>query len=333
MAGSSNRKIVVSIVGLLVVLGLAVASYLFVAKPKLKQWTEDRKKIKTRVEKLETLRKAFGNQKDPNIELRLLKTENLRLVQANKALEKIKTPGVEKSAFPKELQDKDPAIEKELFRNYMEHTMEAQKKTLTDTFKKAGISPPDIELYADLSHADEAAYYTNRAAGLKGISSALAKTSSLGNAVVVEDIQLESYGKSRAGSKGALNVLNYTLNMTMNAKALISFLYNLKEEQAYYYVEEIALEPGSKHSFRMDDKGGGQNLSVSAKINTTMVFKSQITKAVSKAATQMARASKPSGRKGGGMGGIFGMAAGMQQTIEKEEERAREKKWWQFWKK
>jgi len=334
MADSSQRKIVISVVGLAVVLGLAIAGYMFVAKPKLKQWGDDRKQIKKREKTLNAFRKSFGEQKDPNTELRLLKTEVLRLIQANKTLERIKIPGVEKTDFPEELKDKDPAIEKELFRNYMEHTMDAQENALVNMFKEARIPPPDIELYEDLSHADEAAYYTNRAAGLKGIVSALAKTASQGNAIIVEDIEFEDYKKGRMRSKGVLNVLSYSLDMTVNAESMAAFLYNLKEEKGYYYVETIEMEPSSKHSFSKGGDSGGMNLSVSAKINTTMVFESKIKRAVSKATTRMIKAAgkRPGGgaKKGSGMGGIFGMASGMQSTLSEEEERARQKKWWQF---
>ena len=324
MAVKLDRKIVVNIVGIVIAVGLLIALYTIYLRPHVKKWRDARTELQARKQRLEDLRKAFANQRDPKVELKTLEQEIESLIKANEAIKKVKTIGMETGDLPKDLHDPDEEIRRELYRDYMRSAMEASENIIKDKLKKAKILPPDLKLYTQLENADEAAYYTNRARGLQGIINALVKTRTYGGNLVFENLSLENYLEGKEHREGAVNVIYYSLKLTMDNRNLVSFLYNLQEEDSYYFVKDMKIEP------RGGGRGGGtQQLSIETTINTTMVFESQVKAQVEATAKAMQR------KVGTGTGELKGLAAlfvGMQQQLEKDKEYHAQKKWWQFWK-
>jgi hypothetical protein len=190
----------------------------------------------------------------------------------------------------------------------------------------AQISPPDIQLYTGLGSAEEAAYYMNRAGGLQGIIDALVETQTEGGRVVFDELRLEPYTKGKQRRRGAVNILSYGLQMTMNLENLISFIYHLQEQDGYYFLEQLAIKPG------MSRAGTQTPLDVNATVNTLLVFKSEEKKAVKRAAAETTKQRAASKVSGGRVGGLVGLAMGMRRTIEAEKEAEKNKKWYEFWK-
>ncbi len=319
-----DRKLIINIVGLVIALSAAYAGYSKYMKPRIQYWLEGQKEIAQREKKLERLRTDFGGQNDPNVELKILGEEIENLTQANLALEKVKKMGMETEGLPKELKDPDPEIEIELYRDYISKAMDVQEENLKKDLKSAKISPPDIDLHADLSTAAEAAYYINRAGGLRSIVDAMAKTQSGGNNIIFDQLALESYESGERRRSGTGNILSYQLNMTLSAQGLMAFIYNLQEADGYYYFEDMTLEPAKGGRFDVKK----QQLSVESRINTVLVYKSEAERSI-KAAAAIA-VKKASG--GGKLTGIMAMMVAMQKKVERELAEREEKKWYQFWK-
>jgi hypothetical protein len=317
-----TRKLVVNVAGIVIAVGLLTALYIIYLRPHVEKWREARTELRDRKERLEDLREAFGDQRDPQVELDTLRTEVQNLVKANEAIKKVKTIGVETESLPAELHDPDEEIRRELYRDYMKSAMETSENTIKDKLKSAKIIPPDLNLYTQLDNADEAAYYTNRARGLQGIVNALVKTRTYGGNLIFDNLFLEDYNEGKKSREGAVNIIKYTLNLSMDTRNLVSFLYNLQEEDSYYFVEDMKIEP----------RGGGrgsstQQLSVETTINTTMVFESQV-KAQVKATAEAIQRATGDAPPPSGLAALF---LGMQEQLEEEERRLAEKKWWQFW--
>jgi hypothetical protein len=323
MAMQLNRKLIINIVGLVIALIAAYAGYSKYMKPRIQYWLEGQKEIAQREEKLERLRTDFGGQNDPTVELKILEEEIETLTQTNLALEKIRKMGLETDGLPKELEDPDPEIQIELYRDYISQVMDVQEENLKKDLKSALISPPDINLHADLSTAAEAAYYINRAGGLRGIVDAMAKTQSGGNNIIFDELTLENYdrGSNRRSATG--NVLSYQLKMTLSAQSLMALIYNLQEAEGYYYFEDMTLEPAKGGRFDVKE----QQLSVESTINTVLVYKSEAERRIQMAADITVKASK-----GGPLTGVMGMMIAMQKKVDRELKAREEKKWYQFWK-
>lgn len=328
MAPKLNKKIVINVGGLVIALAVVGGLYFTVAGPRFKEWRKAVGEIKDREKRLKQLRNLFNKQNDPRVELNVLKQEIKTLKRANNELEKMKKAGMETKDLPPELNDPDPAIRRELYRDYMREVMEVTEKTIKQQLSDAKITPPSIKLYDDLRTAEEAAYYMNRAGGLQGIVNAMGKTQARAQAeggnIVFQKLVLENYKKGMRRRREAINVLSYGLNMTMDVNSLMSFIYYLQEEDGYYFVDEMKIKPG------VSRRGVALPIEVGAKISTLMVFKSQAKSQVKKAAAKTASARKKKKGRGGPMGGLLGLAAGMKQTVR--EEKHREKKWYQFWK-
>jgi hypothetical protein len=327
VAPKLNKKIIINVAGLIIIVGAAVAFYILFAGPRVKVWRESRAEIKKRTGRLNELKKRFGNQSDPRVELLVLKKELENLRKANRALEKLKKAGVETKDLPPELNDKDQAIRRELYRDYMKDVMDATEDRIKKQLRDAQISPPDLELYNNLQSAAEAAYYMNRAAGLQGIINAIGKTKTEDAAIAFDKLSLENYKQGQKGRKGAINILKYGVDMTMDVESLMSFIYHLKEEDGYYYIEQMDITPGATR------RGArSQPLEINAKIGTLLVFKSEEKKQVKQAAAKTAARKKKKKGGGSGFGGLLGLAAAMKDTVKDEKAAARNKKWYEFWK-
>ena len=320
-----NRKIVVNVVGVVVVLVLVIGFYVTFAKPRMKAWREGRSELRNRHLRLRELEKLFGGQADPRKELRTLKREIANLKEANEALEKLKKGGVEVRDFPKELNDPDRAIKIELYRDYMKEVMEVAEDNIKEQLRNAEITPPDINLYGGLSNPEEAAYYMNRAGGLSGIINAMEKSQSEGSKIIFDSLELENFKKSKRRRKGAINIMSYVVNMTLDTESLMSFIYHLQEQDGYYFVDSVKAKPGRAL------RGAAKPLNVAARINTLIVFKSQEKKAVKAAAvkTSKSRKKRSGPRK---MTGLMALAQGMKASVKQEQKERRERKWYQFWK-
>jgi len=315
-----RRKLIVSGTGLVAVIGLFVALYILYLGPRLKVWSEARQEIRNREKRLEELRKAFGNQRNPQDEIRVLQQEVQTLTGTIEELQKIKTAGTETTDLPAELHDPDPAIRRELYKDYMKQVMDVSSNKIKETLKNAQISPPDIALYQDLNNPDEVAYYMNRAGGLQGLASALAQSRSPGGTLIIDKLELEDYTTGSKRREGAVNIMRYALKMTLDTQTLISFLYNLHEQDSYYYVDEIEIRP------RGAVRGPNPQLAVEAKVNTTMVFQSQVQQQV------QAVIAQSGGSTTNAIGGSWmaALAKGMKQTMD--EDKSKDRKWYEFWK-
>lgn len=319
-----RRKLIVSGVGVAIFIALVAAAYIFVLSPRLKVWREAREEIGKRQTRLDELRKKFANQKNPQDEIAAVEQEIKNLRATIQQLEKVKTPGTETTSLPKELNDPEEAIRRELYKDYMKQVMDVAGGKIKERLKTAQISPPDLVLYEDLEQADEVAYYMNRAAGLQGIINALAKSRSPESILTIDNLAMEKYAEGIKRREGAVNVLSYLLKTTMDTQTLISFLYNLRDESGFYYIESMEIKPGKSA------RGSSPQLSVEARIDTTMIFKSQVEIQVR---TVIAQASKPAAKAGGGGGGWMAeMAMAMKAEAERAKNRPK-KKWYEFWKK
>lgn len=316
-----TRKLVVSVTGVVVAVGLSVALYVLYGADYVKQWREVRTELRKREQRLGELRKEFAYVRDPKDELKVLRQEVKSLVEANQALQKVKTAGYETSDLPDALEDPEPEIRKELYKEYMKPVMEISEDNIKNKLREARISPPEIDLYTELSNADEAAYYMNRAAGVQGIIDALTRAKPSGSTLVLDKVGFEDYDAGNKRREGAVNVMSYDLQMTMDTATLMSFLYHLREEDNYYFIERMQIIPRR-------GLGGSQSLNIAARINTTMVFESQVKTQVRQA---IAGASKPEGKRGGG-GWMADLARAMAQEREEALRAGEEKKWWEFWK-
>jgi hypothetical protein len=316
-----SRKLVVSIAGVVAGLAALAVVYALYLKPYVKVWLKARSEINERKTKLEEIRKSFGDQANPQSEIHTLQQEITVLVEANKALKKVKVAGTETSDLPKELEDPDTEIRRELYRDYLKQVMDLAEDSLKQKLKNANIPPPDFNLYTELENADEAAYYMNRAAGLRGLIEAIVKSRASGSAMTLDYLTMENYEEGKTRREGAVNIVNYALKMTMDTQSLVSFLYNLQSQDSFYYVEEMQLLP------RGAGRGsGGAQLDVTTRINTTMVFQSQVDSQVQAAAAAI------TGGQNFSTGGIMALFAAAAQEVAAEQQRRSEKKWYQFWK-
>jgi hypothetical protein len=319
-----RQKLIVSGVGLAVFIGLFTAAYIFYLGPRLKEWRENRKQVAERKERVEALHKEFGNQRDPRVELKTLEEEIQNLSNVLNDLKKIQTKGTEVGDLPSELNDPEEAIRRELYKDYMKQVMEVAGNKLKEKFKSGQISPPDLVLYEDLEKADEVAYYMNRAGGLTGIVEALAEAKTPESTLVVDNITLEDYETGIKRREGAVNVLSYLLNMTVDTQTLISFIYRLRDQENYNFLDEIEINP------RMLSRSSGQQqLNVQARINTTMTFESLVKSQVQ---TVIAKANQGSAKASSGGSGFFALAMAIKKQQEEDALKEEETKWYEFWK-
>jgi len=329
----ANRKLVVNVAAIVLGIGLLVILYRTYLRTYVTQWREARTELNARKTRLGELRKAFGNQRDPKDELKTLKEEVKNLTDATQSLQKLKTVGMETRDLPADLHDPDEEIRRELYRDYMKNAMETSENMIKDRLKQAKILPPNLQLYTQLEDADEAAYYTNRARGLQGIVNALAKTRAYGGNLLFEELKLQNYEEGKRNREGAVNILTYSMKMTMDTSNLVAFIYNLQEEDTYYYFKNMKISPrgAGRSGGGGGGGGGGQQLTVETTIATTMIFESQV-KAQVEATAQALKRSTLGSSGGGGGKGLAALFAGMQQQMTKDEEYHSEKKWWEFWK-
>jgi len=319
-----NRKLVVNILGIVVALGLVGFLLNRYGMPRIREWVEASKEITSRKKRLDQLKKAFSNQSDPKVELMTLRKEVKGLEKTSQMLEKVNKAGVETQDLPDDLKDPDPEIEIELYRGYIKEVMELAEENLRRELKSARIAPPDIELYSDLANAAEAAYCMNRAGGLRGIIEAMARTKTEGNTIAFSELTLEEFNAGKERRSGIGNVLSYKLNMKLNAQSLIAFMYNLREVDGYYFVEDMTLESAG------GGRAGGRMLEVETRINTVLVYKSEAERQIKKGAADVGAVG--GAKKMGAVGGFMALAAAMKKRAENELDRQSEKKWYEFWK-
>ncbi|GAB4343687.1 MAG: hypothetical protein Kow0099_22390 [Candidatus Abyssubacteria bacterium] len=316
-----KRKLIVSIGGIALVIALLVPLYILYGKQHVQTWLEARQELKKNEKRLEELRKAFDNQRNPQIELTKLREEVAELTKANNALQKLKTAGTETNQLPKTLDDPDPEIRKELYNEYMKPVMETSEEIIKERLRSARISPPEIKLFSPLENAEEAAYYMNRAKGMMGLIDALANSKSPGGSIAIGKIELEEYEDAKRNKRreGAINIMSYDLKLTMDTLSFVSFLYNLREGDNFYYIEEMNLVPRRAAA-------DNPQLEIQARINTTMVFQSQVQAQVKKIAAATGRAG---GKK---LTGFMAIAGAMAKEREEYIKEQKERKWWQVWK-
>jgi hypothetical protein len=329
MAEKLNKKVIVSIGGAVFLIAAIGAMYIVFLRPKMTEWTTANREKKNRQKELTRLRSVFDNGQKPKTKLHALQAELKEIEKANKALGKIKRAGMELVDIPPELKDPDPNIRKVLFDEYNAKFMKDQQGSIEAALDKAEIDPPDdFSLFTPLRGTEELPYYINRTTGLQGITSALIKTQEASDEkIIFEKLGLEHYAGGEKRRQGSLNVLSYLLELTMDMDNLISFLYNLNEEEGYYYVDNMTIKPATRGRF------GGQDvkLLVDARINTIMIYKSEVMKDLKRAAEQSAIQTRRR-TTGGKVGGFLALAAGSQKAADKEVERQQNKKWYEFWK-
>jgi hypothetical protein len=327
MDKSLIRKIIVGVGGGVALIAILITLYIMVVKPKLKGWNDVRVEVKKLEKKRDELREIFANQNDPRVELKILQQEIDSLETANRGFDKIKKPGVEAGDLPKELKDPDQQIRLELFRDYLKEVMSIAEQNIKSDLEEAGIVAPTLELYTELAHPQEAAYYMNRAGGLKGLVNTIIKTKSATNKKILFDsLEIEGY---RAGTKrraAAGNTLSYSVEMIMDMQSLMAFAYNLNEEDGYYFFEQMTIKPVP----RRRTSGGEVVLLVNARVNTVRIYKSEVMSAVKKAMKKSAEASKKKASSGK-LTGFLALAVGGGGS-EGEGGGTSEKKWYEFWK-
>jgi hypothetical protein len=230
--------------------------------------------------------------------------------------------------MPPELMDPDPNIRKALFDEYNKMVMESEQESIEETLQGAEIDYPDFNLHTPLKDTAEAPFYINRKTGLQGIVNALVKTQdSSDEKILLQELRLEDYDQAIRRSTGSQNVLSYYMEMTMDMNNLISFIYNLNDEEGYYYVESMSVKPATRQRFGSQ----GTKLNVDARINTVMIYQSEALREL-KQKVEQSQLQTQHGGKGGRLGGFLALAAGIQKTTEKEIEREKTKKWYEFWK-
>ncbi len=328
MAEKLDRKIVVGIGGAAIALAVIIGAYIMLVRPQMKGYRETRAAVKERQTRLDELREAFGNQDDPKIELGILSKEVENLSKASSAFDKIKKAGVESTDLPEELRDPDSQIRLELFRDYIKEVMSVSEKNILNDLTSVNITPPDIELYTQLDKYGEASYYMNRAGGLQGVINSLVRTQSGSkDKIIFDKLKIEDYDKGKDRKSAAGNVLSYFVGMTMDMDNLVSMIYNLQEEDGYYFVEEMSIKPSTRGRF----DGGEVKLLVDARINTVMIYRSEVESEVKRVMKKAGQADVQD-VAGSALSGFFALAVGGERQIEEELERKKNKKWYEFWK-
>lgn len=326
-----NRRLIVSIGGIVAALVVLVSLYIMVVRPQVKKWNDVRVELKKNKKKLTELRKAFGDQEDPRVELATLRQELKNVGRANNALKKIKKPGLESDDLPKELKDPDPKIKIALVNDYLKEVMSVSEENIRTDLKDAGIDAPNFKLYTHLKYFPEAAYYMNRANGLQGVINAIVKTKTATDSeITFNQLGLEGYARGIKRRESSRNVLSYSMQMTMDMQSLMVFMYNLQEEDGYYFVSSMNVRPAVSRRFSTQ-KTNSLKLLVDARINTVMIYKSRVIEDLKKAVASSSDAKKRTLQSGGKVTGFLALARGMTATAEKEAG-GQEKKWWEFWK-
>jgi hypothetical protein len=329
MAEKLNKRLIVSIGGAVVLIAAIGGLYMMFLRPQMKEWNKVNRLKKERATELARLKKAFGKQNDPKIILKALRQEISNLGKANRALSRIKRPGTEMKDLPDELKDPDPQIRKALFDEYNSMLMKSEQESIEAALKEAKIEPPDFSLHSNLKGTHEVPYYINRKTGLQGIINALIKTQAASNdKILFQELGLENYAKGLNRRRASINVLSYFMQMTMDMDNLTSFLYNLNEEEGYYYVEEMTIKPATRQRFG----GRDAKLLVDARINTILIYQSEVAKDLRMAVEKSAKQSTARVSKSGKVGGFLSLASGTARTAERELERQKNKKWYEFWK-
>ena len=329
MAEKLNKRLVVSIGGAVVLIAAIAGLYVMFLRPQMKDYKEIKSKKKERQAELTRLKKTFNNQDDPKIILKTLKLEINNLGKANRALSKIKRPGTEMKDLPSDLKDPDPKIQKALFDEYTSMIMASERENIEADLREANIEPPDIKLHTNLRSTVEVPYYINRKTGLQGIVNALIKTQAASeDKVLFQELRLEEYATGIKRRRESQNVLSYFMVMTMDMDNLISFLYNLNEEEGYYYVEKMIVKPATRQRF------GGQSakLLVDARINTVMIYQSEVMKQLKSAVMKSNQGLRRASKGGKKVRGFLSLAGGAKKTAAAEVERKKNKKWYEFWK-
>ena len=328
MAAKLNKRLIVSIGGGVVLIAAIVGLYIMFLRPQMKEWKEVNREKKDRQAELARLKNTFQNQDDPKIVLKTLRLEIGNLGKANHALSKIKRPGTEMKDLPPDLKDPDPKIQKALFDEYTSILMTSEQENIEADLQEAKIDPPEIKLHSQLWSTFEVPYYINRKTGLQGIVNALIKTQAASeDKILFQELKLEDYANGIKRRKESQNVLSYFMVMTMDMDNLISFLYNLNEEESYYYVEKMTIKPATRQRFG----GESAKLLVDARINTVLIYQSEVMKEL-KGAVEKAKQESKRASKSGKVGGFLSLAAGASRAAEAEVERKANKKWYEFWK-
>ena len=331
-----NRRLIVSIGGMAAAIAVLVGLYVVVVRPRTKAWRDVRVEIKKSDKRLADLKKMFRGQDDPKAEIKILRQEFTNLQKANASLNKIKKPGIEAKDLPDEIKDPDPKLQVDILNEYMKEVMSVSEENITKDLEEIQIPAPDFKLYNKMYVFPEAAYYMNRANGLQGIINAIVRTKSeTGGEITFAELKLEDYKKGSRRREASRNVLSYSVEMTMNLQSLMSLMYNLQEEEGYYYVSNMTVKPAKSRRFSSGDASGDFKLLVDARINTVMIFKSQMKSASRQAAGKSADAKQSAANlraRGGKFGGLMALAGGMKKTATKEIQEAADKKWYEFWK-
>ena len=328
-----NRRLIVSIGGIVAALVVLVSLYILVVRPQMKKWNDVRVELKKNNKKLTELRKAFGGQDDPRDELATLRQELKNVGRANNALKKIKKPGLESDDLPIELKDPDPKIRVALVNDYLQEDMSVSEENIRKDLDDAGIKAPNFKLYTHLKYFPEAAYYMNRANGLQGIINAIVKTKTATDSEITFNVLgLEGYTRGIKRRESSRNVLSYSMQMTMDMQSLMVFMYNLQEEEGYYFVSSMNVRPTISRRFSTQKKTDNLKLLVDTRINTVMIYKSQVIKDLKRAVASSSDAKKRSLQSSGGkVTGFMALARGMATSVESKTSE-QEKKWWEFWK-
>ncbi len=327
-----NRRLIVSIGGVVAALAVLVGIYVFIISPRTKAWREDRVEIQKSDKRLAELRILFKDQDGPKVEINVLKQEFKNLGKANASLDKIKKKGMETKDLPKELMDPDPKLRIALINDYMKEVMSVSEENIKQDLVNVQIMAPDFKLYNKIKASPEAAYYMNRANGLQGLVNAITRTKAEnGGEIAFAELKLEDYDKGVKRRMASQNVLSYSVEMTMNAQGLMSLMYNLQEEEGYYYISDMTVKPAASGRFSTGASSGGFKLLVDARINTVMIFESQVESAL-KQAIQKAGGSKKGSGGGVASGWFAAFSMQAQQTADSEAGVKVEKKWYEFWK-
>ncbi len=329
-----DKRLIVSIGGMAAALAVLVGLYVVVVRPRMKAWNEVRVELKKSRERLVELRKLFKDRDDPRDEVKVLRQELKNLGEANASLDKIKKPGLEADELPEEINDPDPEIRNALVNGYMKEVMSVTEQNMKQDLGAVKITAPDFKLYNRIDAFPEAAYYMNRANGLQGIINAIVKTQSTHvGQITFAELELEDYKKGFERRRASQNVLSYSMEMTMNVQSLMSLMYNLKEEEGYYFVSDMTIKPATSRRFSSGDSSRDLKLLVDARINTVMIFKSEVEKALKQAVEKSATANERALRsRGGKVGGLMGLAVAMKRVAEEQAAREADKKWYEFWK-
>ncbi len=340
MAPRLSPRVIASLVVVTAVLGTLLVVYLTILAPQLKARRRLQRELDGAEARWESTIKHFGYSMDPQTEITLLAQEVNVLETAVRSLAKISDAKLPTHLFPEAMftEDVDQLVWR--YQDHLDTTAEAVEERVDDAYRNKRVPlARAVEFTTTLSvgRADKRNPTVVVEQANKKMASLLAAEELCYLLLDAEIFALRELDVAKAVRSNELWVLSYEVTAEVSTESLVRLSYLMRERQAYYYFENLELEPMTKNRgnrYFSRSAGDFEDMDEMELTATISTIRSQTQAQASTGRREQARANAEARREAQERRANSAWMHIVGQLEDPDADKAmfgEKKPWWKFW--